>query len=68
MNILATPLRYLDIAFLAFDITGDGEIEAKVSTLEFRAFVEKFNNLYKLKKFNTYKIILSFDFRNFLRS
>jgi len=29
MNILATPLRYLDIAFLAFDITGDGEIEAK---------------------------------------
>ena len=43
MNILATPLRYLDIAFLAFDITGDGEIEAKVSTLEFRAFVEKFN-------------------------
>ena len=32
MNILATPLRYLDIAFLAFDITGDGEIEAKVRT------------------------------------
>ena len=31
MNILATPFRYLDIAFLAFDITGDGEIEAKVS-------------------------------------
>ena len=29
-NILATPHRYLDIAFLAFDITGDGEIEAKV--------------------------------------
>ena len=33
MNILATPLRYLDIAFLAFDITGDGEIEAKVRKL-----------------------------------
>jgi hypothetical protein len=31
MNILATPFRYLDIAFLAFDITGDGEIEAKVT-------------------------------------
>ena len=31
MNILATPFRHLDIAFLAFDITGDGEIEAKVT-------------------------------------
>jgi len=29
MNILATPYRYLDIAFLAFDITGDGAIHAK---------------------------------------
>jgi len=29
MNVLATPRRYLDIAFLAFDITGDEEIDAK---------------------------------------
>ena len=32
MNILATPYRYLDIAFLAFDITGDGAIHAKVGS------------------------------------
>ncbi len=31
MNILATPRRYLDVAFLAFDISGDGNVEAKVS-------------------------------------
>ena len=29
MNILATPRRYLDIAFLAFDITADGNIDTK---------------------------------------
>ena len=29
MNILATPLRYLDIAFLAFDIMADGHINSK---------------------------------------
>ena len=29
MNILATPRRYLDIAFLAFDITADGQIDTK---------------------------------------
>ena len=28
MNILATPLRYLDIEFLAFDITADGNINS----------------------------------------
>ena len=28
MNILATPMRYLDIAFLAFDITADGHVNA----------------------------------------
>jgi len=28
MNILATPMRYLDIAFLAFDIVADGHINA----------------------------------------
>ena len=32
MNILATPYRYLDIAFLAFDITGDSTIHAKVGS------------------------------------
>jgi len=29
MNILAIPRRYLDIAFLAFDTTADGNVEAK---------------------------------------
>lgn len=28
MNILAIPMRYLDIAFLAFDITADGHVNA----------------------------------------
>ena len=29
MNMLATPRRYLDIAFLAFDVTADGNMAAK---------------------------------------
>ena len=29
-NILTTPRRYIDIAFHIFDVSADGEIEAKV--------------------------------------
>ena len=30
LNILSTPRRYLDIAFHAFDVSADGNCEAKV--------------------------------------
>ena len=30
LNILSTPRRYMDIAFHAFDVSADGNCEAKV--------------------------------------
>ncbi len=31
LNILSTPRRYMDIAFHAFDVSADGNCEAKVN-------------------------------------
>ena len=33
LNLLATPRRYLDIGFHCFDVSADGNIEAKVKIL-----------------------------------
>ena len=34
LNILSTPRRYMDIAFHAFDVSADGNCEAKVRSLQ----------------------------------
>ena len=44
LNLLSTPRRYLDIGFHCFDVSADGNIEAKVRP-SFHKLLAKFHDI-----------------------
>ena len=45
LALLATPVRFIETAFNVFDVTGDGNIDAKVGNIMTRRQNKRFHNL-----------------------
>ena len=66
LNLLSTPRRYLDIGFHCFDVSADGNIEAKVNHSFHKSLINLHGIFYNLLILICPIFIISYHFRSSL--